>query len=44
MHATFTCCKKKNICVCLQAMAIMEVAHGKDHFYLTELRKEMTQK
>ncbi|XP_068580656.1 N-lysine methyltransferase SMYD2-like [Cebidichthys violaceus] len=27
-----------------KAMAIMEVAHGKDHFYLTELRKEMTQK
>lgn len=27
-----------------KAMAIMEVAHGKDHIYLTELRKEMTQK
>ncbi|KAM6906622.1 N-lysine methyltransferase SMYD2-like [Lycodopsis pacificus] len=27
-----------------KAMAIMEVAHGKDHFYLTELRKEMAQK
>uniref|UniRef100_A0AAQ4NRV0 [histone H3]-lysine(4) N-trimethyltransferase n=1 Tax=Gasterosteus aculeatus aculeatus TaxID=481459 RepID=A0AAQ4NRV0_GASAC len=26
-----------------KAMAIMEVAHGKDHFYLTELRKEMAQ-
>lgn len=22
-------------------MAIMEVTHGKNHFYLTELRKEM---
>ncbi|XP_023256268.1 N-lysine methyltransferase SMYD2-like [Seriola lalandi dorsalis] len=27
-----------------KAMAIMEVVHGKDHYYLTELRKEMTQK
>uniref|UniRef100_A0A8D0DDL8 [histone H3]-lysine(4) N-trimethyltransferase n=1 Tax=Sander lucioperca TaxID=283035 RepID=A0A8D0DDL8_SANLU len=27
-----------------KAMAIMEVAHGRDHFYLTELRKEMTRK
>ncbi|CAJ1078026.1 N-lysine methyltransferase SMYD2-B [Xyrichtys novacula] len=27
-----------------KAMAIMEVAHGKDHFYLKELRKEMAQK
>ncbi|XP_049914080.1 N-lysine methyltransferase SMYD2-B-like [Epinephelus moara] len=27
-----------------KALAIMEVAHGKDHFYLTELRKEMAQK
>ncbi|KAM7367916.1 hypothetical protein PAMP_014181 [Pampus punctatissimus] len=27
-----------------KAMAIMEVAHGKNHFYLTELRKEMAQK
>ncbi|XP_071773856.2 N-lysine methyltransferase SMYD2-A-like [Centroberyx gerrardi] len=27
-----------------KAMAIMEVAHGKDHLYLTELRKEMAQK
>ncbi|XP_054474747.1 N-lysine methyltransferase SMYD2-B [Anoplopoma fimbria] len=27
-----------------KAMAIMEVAHGKDHFYLTELRKEMARK
>uniref|UniRef100_A0A672ZTP8 [histone H3]-lysine(4) N-trimethyltransferase n=1 Tax=Sphaeramia orbicularis TaxID=375764 RepID=A0A672ZTP8_9TELE len=27
-----------------KAMAIMEVAHGKDHHYLTELRKEITQK
>ncbi|XP_034383715.1 N-lysine methyltransferase SMYD2-like [Cyclopterus lumpus] len=27
-----------------KAMAIMEVAHGKDHFYLTELCKEMAQK
>ncbi|XP_037607230.1 N-lysine methyltransferase SMYD2-like [Sebastes umbrosus] len=27
-----------------KAMAIMEVAHGKDHFYLTELRKEMVRK
>lgn len=26
------------------AMAIMEVAHGKDHVYLAELRKEITQK
>ncbi|XP_076023693.1 N-lysine methyltransferase SMYD2-A-like [Genypterus blacodes] len=25
-----------------KAMAIMEVAHGKDHHYLAELRKEMT--
>ncbi|XP_035473825.2 N-lysine methyltransferase SMYD2-B [Scophthalmus maximus] len=27
-----------------KAMAIMEVAHGKDHYYVTELRNEMTQK
>ncbi|XP_038582041.1 N-lysine methyltransferase SMYD2-B [Micropterus salmoides] len=27
-----------------KAMAIMEVAHGKDHFYLTELRKEIAGK
>ncbi|XP_071335329.1 N-lysine methyltransferase SMYD2-A-like [Trachinotus anak] len=27
-----------------KAMAIMEVVHGKDHYYLTELRKEMAQK
>lgn len=27
-----------------KAMAIMEVAHGKDHFYLTELHKEMAGK
>lgn len=27
-----------------KAMAIMEVAHGKDHHYLTELRKEIAQK
>uniref|UniRef100_A0A3Q3IZA2 [histone H3]-lysine(4) N-trimethyltransferase n=1 Tax=Monopterus albus TaxID=43700 RepID=A0A3Q3IZA2_MONAL len=27
-----------------KAMAIMEVAHGKDHHYLTELRIEMAQK
>uniref|UniRef100_A0A8C4GV76 [histone H3]-lysine(4) N-trimethyltransferase n=1 Tax=Dicentrarchus labrax TaxID=13489 RepID=A0A8C4GV76_DICLA len=27
-----------------KAMAIMEVAHGKDHFYLTELRKEILKK
>ncbi|XP_039980664.1 N-lysine methyltransferase SMYD2-B isoform X2 [Xiphias gladius] len=27
-----------------KAMAIMEVAHGKDHHYLTELREEMAQK
>ncbi|CAK6980170.1 N-lysine methyltransferase SMYD2-B-like isoform X2 [Scomber scombrus] len=27
-----------------KAMAIMEVAHGKDHLYLKELRKEMAQK
>ncbi|XP_022621961.1 N-lysine methyltransferase SMYD2-like [Seriola dumerili] len=27
-----------------KAMAIMEVVHGKDHYYLTELRKEMTRK
>ncbi|XP_028252725.1 N-lysine methyltransferase SMYD2-B [Parambassis ranga] len=27
-----------------KALAIMEVAHGKDHFYLTELRKEIAQK
>ncbi|XP_078130953.1 N-lysine methyltransferase SMYD2-B isoform X2 [Sander vitreus] len=27
-----------------KAMVIMEVAHGRDHFYLTELRKEMTRK
>uniref|UniRef100_A0A672HZB1 [histone H3]-lysine(4) N-trimethyltransferase n=1 Tax=Salarias fasciatus TaxID=181472 RepID=A0A672HZB1_SALFA len=27
-----------------KAMAIMEVAHGKDHLYLKELRKEITQK
>ncbi|KAM9339449.1 N-lysine methyltransferase SMYD2-B-like [Symphorus nematophorus] len=27
-----------------KAMAIMEVTHGKNHFYLTELRKEMTQR
>ncbi|KAK5903558.1 hypothetical protein CgunFtcFv8_007329 [Champsocephalus gunnari] len=27
-----------------KAMAIMEVAHGKNHPYLTELRKEMTKK
>eukprot|EP00064_Thunnus_orientalis_P022380 superscaffoldBa00007478_g22574 len=27
-----------------KALAIMEVAHGKDHFYLTELRKEVAQK
>ncbi|KAM4633885.1 N-lysine methyltransferase SMYD2-B [Polymixia lowei] len=26
-----------------KAMAIMEVAHGKDHHYVAELRKEMTQ-
>ncbi|KAM3603022.1 uncharacterized protein V6R79_015295 [Siganus canaliculatus] len=27
-----------------KAVAIMEVTHGKNHFYLTELRKEMAQK
>ncbi|KAK2856242.1 hypothetical protein Q5P01_004977 [Channa striata] len=27
-----------------KALAIMEVAHGKDHYYLTELRKEMAEK
>ncbi|XP_058469156.1 N-lysine methyltransferase SMYD2-B [Solea solea] len=27
-----------------KAMAIMEVTHGKDHFYLTEMRKEIAQK
>ncbi|XP_041660665.1 N-lysine methyltransferase SMYD2-B [Cheilinus undulatus] len=27
-----------------KAMAIMEVAHGKDHFYLKELHKEIAQK
>ncbi|XP_039873334.1 N-lysine methyltransferase SMYD2-like [Simochromis diagramma] len=27
-----------------KAMAIMEVAHGKDHFYIEELRKMITQK
>lgn len=27
-----------------KAMAIMEVAHGKNHFYLTELRKEIVRK
>ncbi|XP_047429691.1 N-lysine methyltransferase SMYD2-B [Mugil cephalus] len=27
-----------------KAMAIMEVAHGKDHHYVSELRKEMAQK
>ncbi|XP_034555100.1 N-lysine methyltransferase SMYD2-B isoform X2 [Notolabrus celidotus] len=27
-----------------KAMAIMEVAHGKDHLYLSELRKEIAQK
>lgn len=27
-----------------QAMAIMEVAHGKNHLYLTELRKEIKKK
>uniref|UniRef100_A0A3Q1HYZ6 [histone H3]-lysine(4) N-trimethyltransferase n=1 Tax=Anabas testudineus TaxID=64144 RepID=A0A3Q1HYZ6_ANATE len=27
-----------------KAMTIMEVAHGKDHLYLTELRKDMVQK
>lgn len=30
--------------VCPQAIAIMEVVHGKDHHYLTQLRKEMAQK
>lgn len=30
--------------VYLQAMAIMDVAHGKDNFYLKELRKEIAQK
>lgn len=29
------------VCACVQAMAIMEVAHGKDHQYLIELRKEI---
>lgn len=29
------------VCVRVQAMAIMEVAHGKDHQYLIELRKEI---
>ncbi|TMS12417.1 N-lysine methyltransferase SMYD2-B [Larimichthys crocea] len=27
-----------------KAMAIMEVAHGKNHLYLTELRKEIKKK
>uniref|UniRef100_A0A8C5HB94 [histone H3]-lysine(4) N-trimethyltransferase n=1 Tax=Gouania willdenowi TaxID=441366 RepID=A0A8C5HB94_GOUWI len=27
-----------------KAMAIMEVTHGKDHLYLTKLRKELTQR
>lgn len=31
-----------NPCLCLQAMAIMEVAHGKSHPYVTELRQEMS--
>lgn len=36
-HSAGVKCLKK-------AMAIMEVAHGKDHIYLVELRKEMAQK
>ncbi|XP_042358967.1 N-lysine methyltransferase SMYD2-B [Plectropomus leopardus] len=35
--------KSVGISALKKAMAIMEVAHGKDHFYMTELRKEMTQ-
>lgn len=34
--------KKTTMCVSLQAMAIMEVTHGKNHLYLTELRQEMS--
>lgn len=37
------CCKFLNdTCVSFQAMAIMEVTHGKNHQYLIELRKEMS--
>lgn len=26
---------------CLQALAIMEVAHGKDHHYVAEVKREI---
>ncbi|XP_034017802.1 N-lysine methyltransferase SMYD2-B [Thalassophryne amazonica] len=35
--------RSAGLCALKKAMAIMEVAHGKDHHYLTELRNEMTQ-
>ncbi|XP_020503081.1 N-lysine methyltransferase SMYD2-B [Labrus bergylta] len=34
----------KGVSALKKALAIMEVAHGKDHLYVKELRKEMTQK
>lgn len=38
---TFNNVLSKNCFFCLQALAVMEVAHGKDHQYVAEVKREI---
>lgn len=33
--------RASNLFFCLQALAVMEVAHGKDHHYVAEVKREI---